>query len=691
MTPFKLLPVFVLFLLVAPIAFAQTQIFGNPLLTYTANTVILFAVLYLIQGFFLASERSQGKNKVFGGLVALALAAILSWYLVGGQGMIWETGYFANFFNPQFVVNTVFISILGYVGVRLLTKDQFSGYNAQEKTGVLIPIILLAGLIASRMSYYFWQAGTGQAIVQYLFGPTGILTVNDNRVFIFISGVVLFSWLFSYFRISPETSGGGNRLNYVMATIIAASLASKESVMELSTMIWIGEAIAFLVIGSNLGKQFGRWGWALAFGLVTYISYAAFGDDSFLSFFWSGFDIGTGNFILVIGLLIVLGILFVVFRSFRGGARGAGNFAKQGGKHLLNKILGGLRRGGPALSGIGKFFNRTPLKGQLPEMVREIPVEIMTLYNYISRLHTLKGKRMALDQIYQDIRNNAIANPNWNSREKLWKALVQNKTGDGKDLGWAEINSRIVWGIFQGLRNDLQYTPGAGNILKYGGKPPGESGEWADHLWISQGHQDRAKNANDKLRIYRENKEDGSPGIFESIGRHNLMYGRYLEASQLFNITKNPLKSVSQVANFQAEIHELIKEWDRFFIDLQTGKYHPFSRSFVDYESLIRERNYNFNNVGHTTPDISRPAFDVEALKDPGFFHYEGKEKASPYPTLSTRGLSLFIANIVSSDVGGDDQHLQILNEIIGDMGKTDQSATFSTLKGISKSNEARR
>lgn len=678
-----------LFILVVPLAFAQTQIFGNALLTYTINTVILFAILYIIQGYILPKEKNEGKTKVFGGLATLALSAILAWNFIGGEGMIWEIGYFANFFQAQFLVNTLFISIAGYFGVTLLTKNKSSSYGAQEKIGILLPIILLASLIASRMSYYFWEAGTGQAMIQYLFGPTGILTMNDNRVFLFITGVALFSWLFNYFKISPEGAGGGNRLNYVMATIISASLASKESVMELSTMIWIGEAIAFLIIGSNLGKQFGKWGWVLGFGLVTYISYAAFGEDSLLSFFWSGFDIGVGNTFITIGIIFLIGILFVVFRSFRGGARGAGSAAKRGGKHLLNKILGGLRRGGDALSGIGKLANRTPVKGQLPEMVREVPVETMALYNYVSRLHTLKGKRVVLDRLYHDVRNNYIPNPNLDTREKLWKALLKNKTGDGKDLGWAEINTRIVWGIFQGLKNDLQYTSGAGNVLKYAGKPPTETGDWADHLWVSQGHASKAKSATEKFKIYREGGEDGSPSLFESIGRHNRMYGRYLEASQVFQIAeKHPLKPVQNVTNYQEEIHKLVKEWDRFFIDLQTGKYHPLSRSYADYDSQIRARNYNFSNIGYTAPDVSRPAFDQEALKDPGFFDYEGNEGNSPYPTLSTRGLSLFISNIISSDVGGGEEHLQILREIIGDIGKTDHYTTFDSLRGIGTTNE---
>jgi hypothetical protein len=75
-----------------------------------------------------------------------------------------------------------------------------------------------------------------------------------------------------------------------------------------------------------------------------------------------------------------------------------------------------------------------------------------------------------------------------------------------------------------------------------------------------------------------------------------------------------------------------------------------------DYVKLHGEGEINYSNVKKEhQPVFNSPAFDREALKDPGRFVYYGKEKyydedashENPFPAISSIGLSEYILDLI--------------------------------------------
>lgn len=118
--------------------------------------------------------------------------------------------------------------------------------------------------------------------------------------------------------------------------------------------------------------------------------------------------------------------------------------------------------------------------------------------------------------------------------------------------------------------------------------------------------------------------------------------------------------TIVRFGNFYKAMRWLEMEWDNWVEDMRDGRYSPRSRTASDYrEAYDEDKDYEFKKpiepTGVVGPD--RPAFDMEALKDPKMYywgreHYDDENKLklkekhplNPYPALSTRGLSIFLA-----------------------------------------------
>lgn len=118
--------------------------------------------------------------------------------------------------------------------------------------------------------------------------------------------------------------------------------------------------------------------------------------------------------------------------------------------------------------------------------------------------------------------------------------------------------------------------------------------------------------------------------------------------------------TIMDVGNFAPIMSGLKTAWKAFIDDLEHGKYHPNSKTYNDYRiAWDKYKDYKYEHVknevvGERGED--RPVFDMEALKDPGNFHYWGrknywegegtinKKPENPYPGLSTLGLSEFVS-----------------------------------------------
>ena len=127
------------------------------------------------------------------------------------------------------------------------------------------------------MNVYFWNAENMKALIGYLFNKdTGILA--GKRIFIFLGTFAMLSWGFiSYLKMGE---GNSNKLPYVIALIIAAFMTHNGVTSNMA--IYIGEVVAFLIIGKQLSGEFNtKWvGWLFALAIVLVTSYAVFGGHA---------------------------------------------------------------------------------------------------------------------------------------------------------------------------------------------------------------------------------------------------------------------------------------------------------------------------------------------------------------------------------------------------------------------------
>jgi len=110
----------------------------------------------------------------------------------------------------------------------------------------------------------------------------------------------------------------------------------------------------------------------------------------------------------------------------------------------------------------------------------------------------------------------------------------------------------------------------------------------------------------------------------------------------------------------QAIVDWIEKEWFYFIQDILDGRFHPRSKAVSQYIRAHAEGNWKYRNLApYGTPDRNNPAFDREALKDPGKFVYWGRKKyydelpseinqdpVNPYPGVSALGLAMYINDI---------------------------------------------
>src|SRR3989344_2635581 len=211
-------------LLVLPIVAAQS-VLSSPWIYFGINTVILWGILYLLAK-LLAKDLTKAEN----------------------------TGvHLAPFFNMKFIVNTAFMTLILYCGLRIfgLRIDSVEG-----TAGMWILCTFVSGVIASSMNYYFWQAGTFNQIFTLLFGQYGILTMRESRLIIFVSMAVLLAWLFHDLKIGGDAQYG-SKLNWAFSVIFAANLAADPNPLSVNTLIWIAYIIMMFIIARGMWRQSG--------------------------------------------------------------------------------------------------------------------------------------------------------------------------------------------------------------------------------------------------------------------------------------------------------------------------------------------------------------------------------------------------------------------------------------------------
>ncbi|MAH32762.1 hypothetical protein CL615_00035 [archaeon] len=140
----------------------------------------------------------------------------------------------------------------------------------------------------------------------------------------------------------------------------------------------------------------------------------------------------------------------------------------------------------------------------------------------------------------------------------------------------------------------------------------------------------------------------------------------------------------------------LKQDWEQFINDVRDGRHHPQSRSFSDYAQMHEVRNFSYSNLSRTPPKKNYPAFDREALKDPGKFVYLGKKKyhhhieeqigidiKNPYPSISIQGISRYIKDIVEIWVKETEMQEEHIRRYVLDSAQPKENFFTRDIKGV--------
>ena len=126
----------------------------------------------------------------------------------------------------------------------------------------------------------------------------------------------------------------------------------------------------------------------------------------------------------------------------------------------------------------------------------------------------------------------------------------------------------------------------------------------------------------------------------------------------------------------------LSEEWKAFYDDLRNGRFHPNSFGVESYNNCIEKFDFAFRTLAKIEKNIGsgNPAFDHEALKDPGLKKYWGRktydemdsntinfDPKSPWPGLSVQGLTAFIEAYVSQRESDTEAADEYLSKFVGD------------------------
>ena len=399
--------------LLSPLVFAQS-VFANPWTVFGLNTVLIWFALVVILALFGKSiEDKQKKMLQFG---SLALAAVLAWTLVGDR-FLWQVGYFSLILNVMFLVNTVIIAILLNYGFRWLMDQNGEGKGASSNAvGGWLVSFAIAGVLASSMSYYIWQAGTGKQLLDLLFGPQGILTLSQNRLFVFITTLVLFSWLFKEFNVGGQ-GDKSSRINQIMAFIIAVNFAHTQDPMGVEGLVWMSEFVIALIFAKGFKASFniknGFVAYAFSFLFVDWLASLAFPNKNVL--IPSTWDFWTVALLWVIGLLV-----FVVGGAWIAGKSGAGRWAKEGAVYSWNKLRNLLGRSKLMSSALNKMgVKYVDLPNEYLVSLKKLRLETFTLLSYIQRHDVLANKHIKLRSMKSEIPPVSFSADNRNITPKL--------------------------------------------------------------------------------------------------------------------------------------------------------------------------------------------------------------------------------------------------------------------------------
>jgi hypothetical protein len=271
-------------------------------------------------------------------LIGLLVIAILSLAVTGlsnpfsgiGSRLGGAAGRVSGSGIIYIIVNTLVIGIVLYFIANLIPFIKMDSKSA--KFAVIGVILLFSVMFAMQIgSQFVWSAQAFSNGLEYLFKDTyqrgsetynGIL--NPKHLWKFIGLSLIISWLFITFL---KVGGEKHYIDIALSVLISANAV--HNVVKLSSVIYLGQGIALIIITHQFSKQFGissKWwnrivSFGIAFTLILWISRIVFPGYGFLGI---GDGVSGGGFgsIKSIGVLIgtiVLSLLFMRPISFSLG------------------------------------------------------------------------------------------------------------------------------------------------------------------------------------------------------------------------------------------------------------------------------------------------------------------------------------------------------------------------------------
>jgi hypothetical protein len=282
-------------------ALTLTDIVRNSWFIFITNVFIIWTILFVVQSFIVKSQDTKVKVVVW--LATFVLSIVIAWNIAGtpGSAYLWEAGWLAQYLGWAFIVNFLIITGVIYFGIGLL------GVNPptwQGKIGVALLAMLAGGIIANNIGNdWIWKDKNIDVAENYLFGHEKKVgtTIKDGklvdeteggilrpekpyRLLVFVIATLVLSWFFIAFL---NITTGNNKLSYVMAIIIAASLAHRgesfdmvRNMAEVLSLLIVIKQIPPDVFGGILGGLGTPIRYFVASMLVGWIFCTAFGTSA---------------------------------------------------------------------------------------------------------------------------------------------------------------------------------------------------------------------------------------------------------------------------------------------------------------------------------------------------------------------------------------------------------------------------
>lgn len=764
-----------------PLAYAQTSL-GGSLYFVIVNAAIIGIILFALQAYLIPGKPEKERTVVW--VVVLVASLLIAW-LVGRDGYIWQ-GSLRGFFSIYVLVNAILIGAFLYFLLGFLKIGQLA--STEGRTGYGILLFLVAMVFAVKLgNQWLWDQGTIRLFGSYLFGSEGILNPSGPkyRLWTFIGSAVLLTFFFQNYLVT----GGEKKVNYALALIIAANLASGG--IAIRSVVIMAEIVFLITMAKTLGTTTTtRYGtnWFVAAFLIGWGSAAAtYGTEyegglaRIVGWFlgWFGLvgagevarptSIGWWGKVGLVTFIIVGTITFFVFVIGRGeNIAILRDFKERYGRVIFNR----LKRS--ADSGILRFIpfigsdwhKRETPEGMLPQIILENLDVFHTLTNWMKRIFIFFskwqqvrdggdeiGKVLPSMKIHRKERILANAIKAYRTGGEI-ENLDQNGDPTGeKELiehGWFGLNKELVKEINEvmklvtlSIKDAILYGPtsqnpksvafwdkraidldnakeklskNVGKIVSYKTRLKERLEAYGPHHVIKAWQYLMLDQVNPSGRMYPHTyyfipagtkvvDKDGNVSKVDELTEVD-MFGNLLEdeynMSEQYGDPIPPYKHGQQnpkyikprrvedtrnIVNYSDayKLPALIDhEWQGFMLDLRYGTYHPYSRSWPDYESKLKKIKL-FMDDSQITADLpsnkdSRsPAFDREALKNPGQHIYWGRTKfedehekiepKNPYPSLSSYGLTRYLTEVTEKDMVDKVEAHHRLNLFLGDTG----------------------